>query len=293
MSFGGHTMSGRLRRVVVKRPEEAFGSQAAIDAQWQAAGYHAPPRLQAAAAEHEAFVDILEQAGAEVLTLPAGEGTDIDSLYAHDPVLITDGGAVLLRTGKPSRRHEGAAAGRALEFWDIPILGEVSGAGTAEAGDMAWLDARTLLVGRGFRTNGTGVAMLRDLLAPLNVEVVDAALAYWNGPGEVLHLLSVLSPVDDDLAVVYRRLLPVPVWEQLQERGVQVIDVPDEEFATLGCNVLALAPRRVVMVEDNPQTEKALEAAGCEVTTFSGAEICRKGDGGPTCLTRPLLRTIG
>ena len=205
-------------------------------------------------------------------------------------MLITDRGAVIFQTGKIARRGEGPAFADALRSWSVPILGFIDDAATAEAGDMVWLDHDTLLVGRGFRTNAAGIQQLSDLLSPLGVNVIPVELPYWNGPADVLHLMSFISLLDHDLAVIYRRMLPVPLFELLTERGVQLVDVPEEEYDSLGCNVLATAPRNVIMVRGNPVTRSRLESAGCKVSEFDGSEICLPGAGGPTCLTRPLLR---
>ena len=172
----------------------------------------------------------------------------------------------------------------------MPILGMIAGAATAEAGDMVWLDHDTLLAGRSFRTNAAGIERLTALLGPLGVTVIPVELPYWNGPADVLHLMSFISLLDDDLAVVYRRILPVPLFELLARRGVELIDVPEQEYETLGCNVLAVSPRNLIMVNGNPITRSRLEGAGCKVSEFDGTHICLPGAGGPTCLTRPLLR---
>lgn len=283
-------MVARLKRVIVKRPEEAFRSRHHIEREWKDLAYTRPPGLARAAGDHERFVALIEQAGAEVLYLPADERTGLDSLYAHDPVLVTDRGAVIFQTGKIARRGEGPAFADAFKKWGVPILGVIDGAATAEAGDMVWLDHDTLLAGRGFRTNALGIERLAVLLNPLGVTVVPVELPYWNGPQDVLHLMSFISLLDDDLAVVYRRILPVPLFELLTVEGVQLVDVPEQEYDSLGCNVLAIAPRDVIMVSGNPITRSRLEAAGCKVSEFDGAEICLPGAGGPTCLTRPLLR---
>src|SRR5262245_55112518 len=203
---------------------------------------------------------------------------------------MTDRGAVILQTGKIARQGEGAAFADVLKSWDVPIFGHIDGYATAEAGDMVWLDHDTLLVGCGFRTNALGIERLSDLLSPLGVTVIPVELPYWNGPQGVLHLMSLISLLDDDLAVVYRRMLPVPLFELLTIYGVQLIDVPDEEYDTQGCNVLAVSPRNVISVSGSPITRSRLEAAGCQVSEFDGSEICFPGAGGPTCLTRPLLR---
>ena len=290
VNFGGHTMTGRLRRVLVKRPAEAFIGADQIAAQWQGLGYLEPPNLAQAAVEHARFVALLEQAGAEVAYLPADPRTGLDSLYCHDPALITDAGVVTFHTGKPARRGEEPALADALSTLGVPLLGRVEAPGTAEGGDMVWLDAHTLAVGRTYRTNAEGIAHLRALLAPLDVEVIEVPLVHWTGPDDVLHLMSIISLLADDLAVVYARLLPIPFRELLLARGIQLVEMPDEEFATQGCNVLALAPRLCLMLEGNPVTKGRLEAAGCQVWTCQGDEISFKGSGGPTCLTRPLWR---
>src|SRR5215469_11312221 len=289
MKFGSQSMVAPLRRVVVKRPDEAF---VRIDEEWRDLNYTRLPSLTKASDHHRQFVALMQEAGADVLYLSADDRTGTDSLYAHDPVLVTDRGAVIFQTGKPARRGEGPAFADAFRTWDVPILGVIDGVATAEAGDMVWLDRQTLLVGRGFRTNAEGVARLSELLEPGGVQVISFELPYWNGPQHVLHLMSFISLLDDDLAVVYRRLLPVPLFELLTSRNVQLVDVPEQEYETLGCNVLAISPRNLIMVGGNPVTRSRLEAAGCKVSEFDGSEICLPGAGGPTCLTRPILRSI-
>jgi N-dimethylarginine dimethylaminohydrolase len=283
-------MVAPLRRVIVKRPEEAFQNVEIIEQQWAGLGYLRPPDFGLACKEHARLVALLRTAGAEVLELPADSRTGLDSLYAHDPVLISDSGAIVFQMGKHARRGEGPAYADSLKRWGVPILGVVEGAGTAEAGDMIWLDRHTLLVGRGFRTNAIGLQALTALLEPKGVQVIPIPLPYFNGPQDVLHLMSFMSLLDDDLAVVYRRLLPVPLFELLIQRNIQLVDVPDEEYDSMGCNVLAVSPRNVLMIRGNPITRSRLEAAGCTISEFDGQEICVPGSGGPTCLTRPILR---
>jgi N-dimethylarginine dimethylaminohydrolase len=283
-------MVAPLRRVIVKRPAEAFVSAARIEAEWRPLAFTALPDLVRAEQEHAAFVACLQEAGADVLYLPLAQGTTLDSIYTHDPGLVTDAGAVVFNTGKPQRRGEGPALAAALETWGVPVLGTVASPATAEGGDMLWVDRKTLVAGRSYRTNAAGVARLRELLGPHGIDVVRADLPSWKGPGDLLHLLSVVSPVAEDLAVVYRPLLPIPLVELLEERGYRLLDVPEEEFPLMGPNVLALSPRRVLMLRGLPRTRAALEAAGCRVHEYEGDEISHKGGGGPTCLTRPLLR---
>src|SRR5215831_1775871 len=289
MNFGSQSMVAPLRRVAVKRPEQAFQQ---IDRDWQELNYTRPPVLSKATEHHRQFVRLMEATGAEILYLPADDRTGLDSLYAHDPVLVTDRGAIIFQTGKIARRGEGPAFADAFKDWNVPILGVIDGPGTAEAGDMVWLDHDTLLVGRGFRTNQAGVERLSELLQPAGTKVTAFQLPYWNGPEDVLHLMSFISLLDNDLAVVYRRLLPVTLFELLTSRNVQLVDVPEQEYETLGCNVLAISPRNLIMASGNPVTRSRLEAAGCTISEFDGSEICLPGAGGPTCLTRPLLRAI-
>jgi N-dimethylarginine dimethylaminohydrolase len=289
-SFGSQSMVAPLRRVIVKRPADAFRNKEQIDRQWRDLEYVRPPELDRASSDHARFVDLMTKRGADVLYLPADQRTGLDSLYTHDPVLITDRGAVIFQMGKTARRGEGPALSDALESWNVPILGLIDGEATAEAGDMVWLDHETLLVGRGFRTNSAGIAKLSEILGPLNVEVIPVELPYWNGPQDVLHLMSFISLLDTNLAVVYRRILPVPLFEMLCAREIELVDVPEDEYFSLACNVLAISPRNVIMVSGNPVTRSRLESAGCSVLEFDGGEICIPGAGGPTCLTRPLLR---
>jgi N-dimethylarginine dimethylaminohydrolase len=283
-------MVAPLRRVIVKGPAEAFASPAKIEAEWRDLAFTGLPDLGRARAEHAAFVALLEGAGAEVLALPEAAGTTLDSIYVHDPGLVTDAGVVIFNMGKPQRRGEGKALRAALAAWGVPVLGEVAAPATAEGGDMLWVDRRTLVAGRTYRTNAAGVGCIRELLSPLGVEVVESGLPSWNGPEDLIHLLSLVSPVAEDLAVVYRPLMPIPLLDLLEERGFRLLDVPAEEFPRMGPNVLALAPRLVVMLRGLPKTRAALEGAGCEVLEYAGDEISLKGNGGPTCLTRPLWR---
>lgn len=289
---GGQSMVAPLKRVIVKRPQEAFVSADRIGEQWEDLAYTGPPDLERASAQHRKFVSFIGEAGAEVLCLPEDDRTGLDSMYAHDAGIMTDAGAVIFNTGKPQRRGEGAALADALEKWDVTILGRIEAPATAEGGDTLWLDPRTLAVGRGFRTNAAAIEALRRLLQPKEIEVIDFHLSYGNGPGEVLHLQSFISLLDENLAVVHRRLLPVPLYEWLEVRGTTLIDIPEEEVATQACNILTLAPRKVLMIAGNTTTRDRMKAQGCTVYEFEASDISLKGLGGPTCLTRPVLRQM-
>jgi len=291
MAYGCETNSGQLRSVLVKSPRAAHRNQQRVAGEWQRLNYPAEPHYGRVVQQHEALVTLLKQAGTEVHELPPSDDTGLDSVYTHDPVIVTRRGAVLCRMGKDARATEPEAAGEWLASVDIPILGRIHGPGLLEGGDLIWLDGRTVAVGEGYRTNAEGIRQLRALLAGLAEEVIAVPLPHWTGPADCLHLMSLISPVAPDLAVVYSRLLPVPFRQLLVDRGIELVEVPDEEYETMACNVLPVAPRRCIMLEGNPKTRAALESAGAEVWTFDGSDICLLGGGGPTCLTRPLLRT--
>jgi N-dimethylarginine dimethylaminohydrolase len=275
-------MTGRLERVLVKAPApEAWTA-------WRAYGWRAEPDPSGLQAEHEAFRTLLAEAGAEVVLGQTGGAANPDAIYAYDPALVSDAGAVLLMPGKEGRRREPEEMGVDFMEAGVPLAGQLRFPAAVEGGDTVWLDERTLLVGRGYRTNDAGIAALADLLP--GVDVVSFDLPHYHGAGEVLHLMSFLSPLDADLAVVYLPLMPVRLVELLRDRGIEFVEVPDEEFETMGPNVLALAPRVALALEGNDETRRRMESAGVDVRTYTGDEISRKGDGGPTCLTRPLLR---
>jgi len=279
-----------IASVVVKHVREAFTDSETIAAQWKALNYSAPPDLARAIAEHDRFIDVLRSTGANVRLLPHDPVTTLDSIYVRDASIISQTGLILCSMGKAERATEPAAQQRALEGDDVAISGAITAPGRLEGGDLIWIDERTLAVGRGYRTNADGIRQLRALVGD-TVAVIEVPLPHWRGPGDVMHLMSLISPIDRDLAVVYSRLLPVPFREWLIERGMTLVEVPDEEFESMGTNILALAPRRGLILAGNPQTRRALEKSGCEVLEYEGFEISVKGAGGPTCLTRPIRRT--
>ena len=281
---------GRLTHVLVKRPVDAFVDEHAIIEQWQSLRFTSPPSLPRAMEEFDALLDVLRRAGARLDFLPADDRTTLDSLYARDASIVCDRGVILCRMGKRLRAGEPAAQQAVFRQLGIPIAGAITEPGCLEGGDVVWLNDRTVAVGRGYRTNAQGILQLRALLGDTIDDLVVVPLPHWRGPGDVLHLMSLVSPVDRDLAVVYSPLLPVPFREELIGRGYRLIEVPDEEFDTMATNVLAVAPRECVMLAGNPRTRAALEGAGAHVLEYVGTEISMKGGGGPTCLTRPLAR---
>jgi N-dimethylarginine dimethylaminohydrolase len=281
-TFGGQTLVAPLRRVLVRAPDRT-----AI-ARWREFGWLAEPDPAIAAEQHEALCELLRAAGAEVVYAGSDVSEDPDAVYVFDPVIVSDRGALLLRPGKEGRRGEPSAMAEDLRALGVPVAFEMGEPATAEGGDTMWLDRRTLLVGRSYRTNDAGIRALRKALP--GVEVLAFDLPRLRGPDACLHLLSLLSPLDDDLVVAYPPLMPIRLLELFAERGIAVVEVPEEEFDSLGPNVLALAPRVAVALEGNPETRRRMESAGVDVSVFEGSEIAHKGEGGPTCLTRPLLR---
>jgi len=287
-AWGGQSMVAPLKRVLVRKP-------ALPSAEGQSASFGYPRAVDhdRTEREHDAFRALLAEAGAEVVVAGPDETGLLDAIFAYDPSLMTDAGAVLLRPGKELRLGEVDFAERSYADLGIPVIGRIEAPGSVEGGDTLWLDDRTLAVGRGYRTSDEGIRQLSALLAPYGIDTLTVDLPHWRGPNECLHLMSFISPVADRLAVVYPALMSVPFVQELQRRGWSFIEVPDEEFETHGCNVLALAPMRVLVCDGSPVTRARLEAAGCDVMVYTGDELSHNRAGGPTCLTRPILRATG
>ena len=283
--YGCQDMVSPLRTVLVKRPDQAFGT-----ADPQVWHYTSRPDLAVAQQEHDTLVELLRKGGAEVIYQDEYLPDHADAIYAFDPSLVTDSGAIILSMGKDKRRGEEAAMVRTYEKMDIPILYTLHGEARAEGGDLLWVDHDTLAVGLGFRTNAEGLRQLREALTEIGVTVLPVELPYYTGPEACLHLLSMISIIDYHTAVVYPPLMSVPFWQELRRRNFSLIEIPESEYATMATNVLALAPRKCLMLEGNPITKRLLEDAGCEVMTYRGNEISLKAEGGPTCLTRPIWR---
>jgi dimethylargininase len=282
--YGAQSMTAPLREVLAVRPGRAFGAAFEDPAH----GFRHPVDPAAARREHDRFVELLASLGPTVHVLDADElGPSPDSIYPFDPLLVSDRGAIPLRPGKPNRRSEPAP----LEAWTraagIPTVGRIEAPGTVEGGDTFWLRPDLLCVGRTLRTNDAGVRQLAALVGG-DVRVFD--VPYWRGGDRLIHLLSLTHPIADDLATAYLPLLPVGLWELYRELGVRLIEVPDDEFETLGANVLVVRPGVVIVADGSPRTARALAAAGCEVHACAAAEIGVNGSGGPTCMTRPILR---
>lgn len=283
---------GKIEQVLIKSPQAAFQSQAKIDAEWEKLHFTHAPDFHRTLVEFAAFESILKKYAGQVHYLEGPESLSLDSIYCRDAALATDQGMILGNMGKPERKEEPDAIRAWCTLNQVPLLGSIQYPGTLEGGDVAWIDERTLAVGHTYRTNKDGIDQVKALLEPFGLEVIVADLPHYKGPGDVFHLMSIFSPVDRDLAVVYSPLMPVSFRNTLLDRHFHLIEVPDAEFESMACNVLALGPRICLMVEGNPRTAAALRLAGCTVYEYEGTEISMKGGGGPTCLTRPLKRRI-
>ena len=292
MTFTAHSEYGKIKSLFIKKAADAFISNQHLAENWQALNYLGQPNFEVAVAEYGVFANVFKLDGAEVHYLPKDASVNMDSIYCRDAAIATNEGMIICNMGKAGRIFEPAAERRAFEAAGIPVLGEISAPGTVEGGDVAWLDEKTLAVGYTYRTNEEGIGQLTALLSPLGVEVITVPLPHYRGPADVFHLMSILSPVDRDLAVVYSPLMPIAFRNLLISRGYSLIEVPDGEFDSMGCNVLALGPRDCLVVDGNPVTKAALERAGCTVTVYKGEDISVKGGGGPTCLTRPWQRYL-
>jgi N-dimethylarginine dimethylaminohydrolase len=286
----GHSMVSPLERVMVCSPRAAGWNDPDRLARWQELGFHHQPDFKKAQSQHDALCHELTAAGAEILELPSSADLSLDAAYAHDASLATDFGLIVMRPGKVNRVAEGPHHAAFAATFDIPTLGAIASPGTTEAGDIVWLDSKTLLIGHGYRTNAAGIQQIRKLLAPHDVQVLSAPLPYGPGPSACLHLMSLISLLDDHTALVDLPWLAVETVELLKSRGFSFIEIDPSERDTLACNVLALGNNRLLAIEENRQTNQRLRHAGFEVRTFPGSELCINGSGGPTCLTRPLLR---
>lgn len=290
MTYGCHSMIGKIERIIIKHPADAFISQGYLSRHWSSFNYTGCPNYEKVLQEFDGFEKIIKAHVPEVYYLPKDEAVGLDSIYTHDPVKITRKGAILLNMGKEQRKNEPASIRGYLKKLKIPILGAVTGEGRMEGGDMVWLDEQTLAVAQGYRTNEKGIRQLKELTGDIVKEFIVVPLPHAGGPMECLHLMSIISLIDKDLAVVYSRYMPVFFREILVQRGIRLIETDEGEYNTLGSNVLALAPGKCLYLSGNPKTKKKMEAAGVEVIEYEGSELSLKGTGGPTCLTCPVKR---
>ncbi|MFL3052925.1 MAG: dimethylarginine dimethylaminohydrolase family protein [Candidatus Neomarinimicrobiota bacterium] len=289
--FGCQDMTNTIRKVLIKDPKSAYKNQANIDTQYEELNYFGKPDFEISLKDYNSFKSILHNNGIEIHCLPSDDITSLDSIYTHDPCLVSNSGVILCSMGKDLRKKEPEMISNYFESLGIPIIGRISSPGKLEGGDIVWIDNRTVAVGVGYRSNFEGIMQLKQILSDDIDEIIPVHLPHWTGPADCLHLMSNVSPIDENLFLVYSKLLPVSFREYLLSRKIKLIEVPDEEYESMGCNVLAIAPRKVIMIEGNNITKKILEDEGVEIFTYPGLEISNKGAGGPTCLTRPFLRS--
>lgn len=287
-----HSETGKIKSLFLKHADQAFKSDDHLHKYWKDLNYLQKPVMVEAHDEYNHFEAILRSHDIIIHHLPEDDSVNIDSIYCRDAATATNMGMILCNMGKVARKNEPAALQKTFETNNIPILGAITSPGTVEGGDVAWLDEHTLAVGHTYRTNAEGIQQLKKLLSPIGVSVITVPLPHYKGPDDVFHLMSILSPVDINIAVVFSPLMPINFRNELLSRKYQLVEVPDDEFETMGCNVLALEPGVCLMVEGNPKTKALLENAGCKVIEYKGNEISVKGGGGPTCLTRPIYREV-
>ncbi|MDH4091250.1 MAG: arginine deiminase family protein [Cyclobacteriaceae bacterium] len=283
---------GKIDSVFIKRVDDAFVDNEKISKEWEALNYLGRPDIEIAKEEYGNFEAVLRSCGVGLSYFPQDASVSLDSLYCRDASLVTDHGMIICNMGKPARANEPSAQKKVFEKLGFRILGSIQSPGTIEGGDVVWLDEQTLAVGYSYRSNAAGIDQLKGLLSPLGITVVTVPLPHYRGPADVFHLMSILSPVDHDLVVVYSPLMPIVFRNELLERGYRFVEVPKEEFDTMAANVLSVAPRKCIMLSGNTKTRHALEKAGCTVLEYEGEEISIKGGGGPTCLTRPMWRQV-
>jgi len=292
MAYSCHNMVNPIKKIILKHPKDAFKDQETINKQVSRLNYFEVPNFNRAISDYDKFVSLLISFDIELHFLPKDNSTSIDSIYTHDPCVVSNNGVILCNMGKKARLAEPNTMEDYFKSIQMPILGRIKAPGTLEGGDVVWIDEKTIAVGEGYRTNKEGIKQLKHLLSDQVEKVISVPIPHWTGPKDCLHLMSNISPIDHNLYLVYSRLLPVPFRKYLLDRNIELIDVPDEEYESMGCNVLAVAPRKVIMINGNSITKQLLEKKDIDVYTYDGAEISIKGAGGPTCLTRPFVRSI-
>ena len=290
IKYGLNSNVSTLKTVLLKNPQAAFKSQKTIDLQWQDLNFIDKPDFKKSVTQYENFIDILNDNNVEILYIPEDEITSLDSIYTHDPIFMTPNGAVIGNMGKTQRKPETIIMKNYLNEIGVPILGEIINDATLEGGDVIWIDEKTVAAGLTYRTNNKGIDQLRKILSTISIEVISVDLPHWNGPVDVLHLMSLISPLNENLFLIYKKLLPISLLKLLKKLDIKTISIADEDYDSLGCNVLPLSTTKCLITSGNNKTCKIIEENGIEVIEFQASEICYKGSGGPTCLTRPIYR---
>ena len=289
-NYGCQNMVNPIRRILIKHPKESYQDQKLLDKASASLNYFDVPNFSKAVLQYQKFISLLNKFHIELHFLPKSDKVTPDSIYTHDPCIIANEGVILCSMGKEQRISEVEEVKSYFESLNIPILGQIMKPGKLEGGDVVWINEKTIAIGEGYRSNAEGIRQFKTILGDNVEKIITVALPHWNGPLNCLHLMSNISPIDTDLYLVYSRLIPVSFRQYLLERGIQLVEVSDQEYDSMGCNVLAISPRKVIMVSNNPITQKRLEDEGVEVYMYDGSEISIKGAGGPTCLTRPFMR---
>lgn len=287
-----HSEYGKIRSVMIKPASNAYMHQQKLHDEWQSLRFLEEPDFEKSLKEYENFESMLSHHIPVIYKLPADDSLTLDAMYCRDASIVTDHGIILCNMGKEARIKEPKSIRHYCEAHNLPILGQITEPGTIEGGDTAWIDEQTLAIGHTYRTNKEGIAQIKQLLAPYDINVIVVDLPHYKGVADVFHLMSVFSPVDRDVAVVYSPLLPISFRNELLDRAFHLIEVADSEFESMACNVLAIAPRKCVIMDNNPAIKESLLHTGCEVLTYQGYHISYLGGGGPTCLTRPLQREM-
>lgn len=290
MDYGCQSMVGKITDILLKKPKDAFISQENLEKNFEAFNYISCPNYEVALNEYKTFEEIIKKNVKNVYYLPRDERTGIDSIYTHDSLKVTKKGAIYFPMGKKLRSNESFATEEFLKSYGIPTLGRIESPGKMEGGDIVWINDRTVAIGLGYRTNQEGIDQFKELTKDFIDEYIIVPMPHGEGEAECLHLMSIISLVDDDLAVVYSKFMPVFFREYLIKRGIKLLEVNDKEYAYLGSNVLALDKRKCLIIEGVTDIQKKLEHEGCEIFTYPGKEISLKGTGGPTCLTHPICR---
>ena len=290
IKYGLNSNVSTLKTVLLKNPQAAFKSQKTIDLQWQDLNFIDKPDFKKSVTQYENFIDILNDNNVEILYIPEDEITSLDSIYTHDPIFMTPNGAVIGNMGKTQRKPETIMMKNYLNEIGVPIFGEITNDATLEGGDVIWIDEKTVTAGLTYRTNNKGIDQLRKILSTISIEVISVDLPHWNGPVDVLHLMSLISPLNENLFLIYKKLLPISLLKLLKKLDIKTISIADEDYDSLGCNVLPLSTTKCLITSGNDKTFKIIEENGIEVIEFQASEICYKGSGGPTCLTRPIYR---
>ncbi|MEP7267935.1 MAG: arginine deiminase family protein [Saprospiraceae bacterium] len=287
-----HSEYGKIKSILIKPCKNAFVSQDKINTEWKELNFLEAPDYILGMEEYLIFESILQENIDKIYELPFHDEANLDSIYCRDASIVTDHGLILCNMGKDLRKKEPSLIKEFCNTNEISILGQIESPGTLEGGDTAWIDEQTLAVGHTYRTNKSGIGQLKKLLAAFEINVITVELPHYRGMHDVFHLMSIFSPVDRDVAVVYSPLMPIAFRNELLDRAWHLVEVPENEFESMGCNVLAMSPRNCVNIAGNPVTEEGMIKAGCKVTSYEGRNISYLGGGGPTCLTRPLIREI-